>query len=768
MDIAIRLNNDVLESACLNNIGIIYKEMGDYEKSLLNLEKAYLIDKNLGDPINIAIDLINLGETLRHKGLASSSTEDLNKALVYFDECLKLARNNAYPDIEVKVLNNIGTVESDLRHYSVALDKFREAHAKAGEIQDIETMGMALNNMGIVFYNLGNYEKSSQYYGEAIVLAERIRGGHILWEAYLRKANTLKKQNNIPMAIENYKKSIETIEGIRAQITLEEFKASFLGSDKRIEAYHNLIDLYIGLDKNSAKKQYRNEAFLFLEKAKARAFLDSMETSRVDPSQGPDILLRNREKELLKDIAGIHTQLLDSASSRENADRLQSELADLENKLEALKREMRTKNPAYANLKYPEIISLESARKQLPDARSAFIEYLVGQEFSYAFVITRSDIRVFPIPPKDKLKPLVLDHLKSISDKDSTGFDTGAALFNTLVKPGLDGKIKRIIFVPDGILHYLPFETLICDTPGRPWLIEKYTVSYSPSITALREIISRRKTMRRPPKKDFLAFGDPRFSGRMEGPDENSLLLRYFPGTEQNIQELKYSAEEINGIASLFPDRKKKIFLGALCTEENFKDQKLDDYRIIHFATHSLIDDSSPERSTIILSLDDDPKEDGFLQVREIYNLKMKSDLITLSACRSGLGRLVRGEGIEGLNRAFFYAGTSAVLMSLWAVNDQATSQLMERFYTHLHSSESTANALRHAKLEFINSSNLSHPYYWAGFIVSGNGDIRIFNRSYKKWIIGVIIFIVIGFVVVIGIKKKEIQQYFRKKLINQ
>jgi CHAT domain-containing protein len=157
--------------------------------------------------------------------------------------------------------------------------------------------------------------------------------------------------------------------------------------------------------------------------------------------------------------------------------------------------------------------------------------------------------------------------------------------------------------------------------------------------------------------------------------------------------------------------------------------------------------------------LDNDKREDGFLQMREIYNLKLNSDLVTLSACQTGLGQFIRGEGIEGINRAFFYAGSSSVLMSLWAVNDQATSQLMERFYAYLRSSESIMNSLRRAKLEMINSDILSHPYYWAGFIVSGKADQTIFPKSKLKYILAgaSIIFICGIFIVVLKRKTNHV-----------
>jgi CHAT domain-containing protein len=205
---------------------------------------------------------------------------------------------------------------------------------------------------------------------------------------------------------------------------------------------------------------------------------------------------------------------------------------------------------------------------------------------------------------------------------------------------------------------------------------------------------------------------------------------------------LKYSGFEIDRISSLFKKRKRKIFRREEANKEQLMNHSLDDYKIIHFATHSIIDEKIPARSSIVLTLDEDLTQDGFLQMREIY-----------------LGEFIKGEGIEGINRAFFYAGASSVLMSLWAVNDQASYQLMERFYLHLRSSDSIMSALRKAKLELIDSNTLSHPYYWAGFIVSGKADEVIFPNQMNKWL-----FFGIFFLLAAGIAFAAVKS-FRKKL---
>jgi len=262
---------------------------------------------------------------------------------------------------------------------------------------------------------------------------------------------------------------------------------------------------------------------------------------------------------------------------------------------------------------------------------------------------------------------------------------------------------------------------------------------------------------------DILAFGDPFFGPWEAGDNGSDVFQKYYTSDAFNFFRLKYSGFEIDKISSLFKERKRKIFRREQANKEQLINHNLDDYKIIHFATHSIIDENIPARSSIVLSLDEDLTQDGFLQMREIYNLKLDSDLVTLSSCQTGLGEFIKGEGIEGINRAFFYAGTSSVLMSLWAVNDQASYQLMERFYFHLHSSESIMSALRKAKLELINSNTLSHPYYWAGFIVSGKADEVIFTPSINKWLFSGISFLFVAGLVFVAVRshKKKLKISF-------
>jgi CHAT domain-containing protein len=620
-----------------------------------------------------------------------------------------------------------------------------------------------LNNIGIVSYHLGNFEESTKYSQKAIDLALGFKGNQILWEAFLELANAYKKQNRYLDALKNYKNSISIIEGARSTIELEELKASYIGTDKRIETYHNLIDLLVSLNKSAPHKGYDVEAFGYLEKAKARAFLDSLEVSEVNISQGIDFRLSNREVQIDSEISKLYKKLLASESTPEQRNEINQKIKDCEDELDKLKMEIRRTSPAYADLKYPQIITLKEVQEQLLDGKTTFFAYSIGKDSSYGFAVSKHSLKIFPVSSRNEIQKRVTDYIKAISDKDNNDFHLGYDLFSELVQPGLDDKIQKLVFSPDDILYWLPFEALLTQKNNNQWLINHHTVAYVPSISSLREIIKRSKSNNKKQGKDLLAFGDPLYGdAELEnGSKKNAdIFQNFYPSQEFKFFPLKYSGIEVQKIASLFKATKEEVYRKEAASEAELKSLRLDNYKIIHFAVHGLIDDQKPTRSSIVLSLNQDSQEDGFVQMREIYNLRMNSDLVTLSACQTGLGQFIRGEGIEGLSRAFFYAGASSVLMSLWAVNDQASYQLMERFYFHLRASLSIMEALQKAKLEMIHSRVFSHPYYWAGFVITGNAAKIIFPRNLTKWI-PVVISLCIGGTLFVGfrnLRKKKIR----------
>jgi len=724
------------QAEIIHNIGLIYSELGDYDTALVYSSEALRMNKKIKNSANELTNLIVIGITYRRKAISADSSSYFVKALENYFLALEALKTLKDYRTEIGVLNSIGNIYSDQERFPDALKYFEEALAKAEAIEDKEAIGMILNNIGIVYSSLGQYEVSTTYFQKAIDRGLEIGGGQILWEAYLEIANVYRNQGETERAVINYKNSIAIIEDIRSQIKLEELKASYLGTDKRLEAYLSLIDLLAERGRLDNDPALIEESFQYLERAKARAFLDSIEISKIPLSQGVDARLLNQERELMSDSSRLYTRLLTAGLTADQKNEIALKIKDLEGRLEGLKADIRSASPAYAGLKYPRLATLAESR-QLLDGRTTCFSYSLGKLRSWGFVLTRKTLKAFPLPAKKDIQKKVSEYLNVITDKDTRGFALGRELFEILVAPGLDANPARILIVPDDVLFLLPFETLVTDVSGLRWLVERAGISYAPSLSSLREIAQKKKQRRGGWSKDLLAFGSPDFNLGESFPSTlqaSDAFADLFPSFAFQVGQLKFSRSEVEGVASSFKPKRTTLLLGGEATEDKLKSLPLVDYRILHFATHGLIDDAQPARSSILLTVDRDPAEDGLLQMREIFNLALRADLVTLSGCRTGLGQFIRGEGIDNLSRAIFYAGASSVLMSLWAVDDEASSHLMSRFYVHLRAGRSIENALRRAQLEMIHSREASHPYYWAGFIVTGTADQVLFPRSWLFW----------------------------------
>jgi CHAT domain-containing protein len=324
----------------------------------------------------------------------------------------------------------------------------------------------------------------------------------------------------------------------------------------------------------------------------------------------------------------------------------------------------------------------------------------------------------------------------------STYVSLAKRLYDELVLPAKDvaGEAEEILVAPDDILHYLPFELLLKTVPPPalrsdprhlPYLIRDYRVSYLPAAGILPTL--DRATPPETPRKDLLALGDPSYDRResVPGNDAGGAIRAAFAGEKPwMLQRLAHSRDEVTRIASLYPRESADLLLGKDATEENLKaDGRLGRYRIIHLAAHGLLNESRPQFSGLVVSLpqaspaagERAPSEDGLVQVYEIFNMKLNADLVVLSACETGLGQEIRGEGVVGLTRAFLYAGTPAVVVSLWKVADASTAELMVRFHERLQGGDSSpSEALRRAQLHLIDETGFAHPYFWAPFVLVG------------------------------------------------
>ena len=718
------------ESYCLTNISHIYIQLGNYDKALEYLQDVLKIDRMLNEDEYVAIDLNNIGVTYHKKGVQSQNRADLDNALIYFEESRKIASRLQDLKTEIQALTNIGMVYLDLEKFSEAMSCFFQGLEYSNRLQDKEEMANLLVNIGMVNARRGDYTSTIDYCQRAVQVIAGAGGEVILWEAYFEMAMAFRALQDFRKSLDCYRKSVNYLDRIRSQIQLEELKASYLGTDKRIDTYYNLIDLLAYLNEIDPGSGHDLEAFYYLERAKARAFLDRLEVSQVNIIQTVDRDLLIQEEKLMTKISYLNGELFKPGISVDAKKEIDDQIKQLEGELETLRRKIRMSSPAYADLKYPQIISLSQVQDHLLDHKTAFFEYCLRENHSYVFVITKKDLKIIPLPPAHQIQSQVKSYLSTITDAENHDFRIGYELFDALVKPGLDGSLDKLIFIPDDILHYLPFETLLNRDYEHRWLVQDYKIAYAPSLTSLREIIHRKSAAGFSSQKDILAVGDPCFGASETLENTREISKSFDAATSLNLPRLRFSGQEIEKIAGMFD--KTDILKREDATEGQFKQLDLSEYKILHLATHCLIDNQNPDRSSIVFSLGDtaDKVEDGFLQMREIFQLRLNSDLVTLSSCQTGLGQFIKGEGIESLSRAFFYAGASSTLISLWAVHDQATSQFMERVYYHLRSSHSIMDSLQKTKLEMIESGTLSHPYYWAGFVATGNSVQVIFKSG--------------------------------------
>jgi CHAT domain-containing protein/Tfp pilus assembly protein PilF len=710
--IAKRIHNLKAKSEGLTNIGILYKTIGDYDKSLKYYYEALEIDKLLGEFEYVSIDLSNIGTVYRKIWLETNSRKDLSEAFSILKECYSIVNTGNQDSVKARVANNLGTISFDLQEYSKSLEYYRQGMELANRLNDKEAISLITKNIGSSLFRMGNDEDALIYLRKAIDLAVEINAGHILWEALLETADIQKRKGCFEDALKSYQEAIDTIEKSRSTIDDEDLKTSFLRSNRRLEVYHNAIDLLYRMNQINRAARNVELAFQYMERAKARGFLDSLEIGRVSVAQKSNPEVEAKAREIQSRLARLSRESFYEPESSERRAAIEKEIQVQEDEYEELRRNIRSRDPIYSGLRFPEIMTLRALRKKILDTETVVFTYALGKEAAFGLAISREKETFFRLPSTEALRDLVADYLKTISDREHPMTGSGNNLYQTLLLPGIDRLYRRMIIVPDDVLHYLPFETL-GPSGVSSWIGNEADVSYSSSLSSLAEII-KRADRRKLSVMDLLAVA-------ASGGEESGARTR-----------LAFSEKEVDDISNLYPPKKCLVLKGKNATEKALKTIHLEDYKMIHFAAHGLIDEQKPVRSAIVLSADPDSDEDGYFQAREIYNLRLNAEIVALSACRSAAGRMIRGEGIEGLNRSFLFAGSSAVLMSLWPVDDEATGHLMRRFYLHLREGDSLAAALRLAKTEMIGSADFSHPYYWGGFVVSGFADRRLYRKT--RW----------------------------------
>jgi len=530
LDIAVDLKNKRNESACLNNIGILYRRIGNFPRSLEYLKRALSLDIKLENQIYVSQEMNNIGTTYRLNSVLTGNKTLMEEALNFYLESLNIASGIQDTRTEIEVLNNIGVVYSSLKNFGRALKYFHLSVSLTEEFPYQEARCMILNNIARIYLEESAFKEAEKLYKQTIDLGLQLGHGYILWEAYYGLGLCLEQEQKTIQAMECYKASLMYIDRIRSRIFLDSFKAGF--ARDKIKVYESLINLLYRSDQETELDFNAEEIFQIIEQAKARAFLESLGESRIDliKQLSPD--LDQKERHITSEISFFVQQLSEPNLTQEQRQNLKEKLHEAEERYLLLLSWIRAENPNVMSLVSPEPIALERIQHDLLDKKTAVVEYFLGENVSYGMFITKTQAQVFALPSRDNIEESLRAYLKTLCDPPQGKF-MGALAANRLYKSlflpvenNLTSSIEHLIIVPDGILYYLPFETLnFSEKTGRhesKYLVERFKISYIPSCSSLMYLI-REKDIKNIIPHGFWPLAIPYQTMQ---PQKNRLILR--------------------------------------------------------------------------------------------------------------------------------------------------------------------------------------------------------------------------------------------------
>ena len=780
------LDEELRLAFALHEVGWIYGDIGQYQKALDSYTEASALYRKLGcrkgeanilsltayvfgslgdhqkslemylqvDEINHSIDLID-PVTMSNIGSAYSKIGEFRRALDYHFRVLELRRASNDRAGQAITLSNIGSCYYSLGEKRKALSYYNEALTLMPEVKDDHYTATTLNNVGALFRTLGGYQEALSYFDRALKLRRAVGDQSGVAATLSHIARLEGQRGNLDEARKLIEEALERAEGLRNKVANARLRATYFASVQEYREFY--LALLMRLHKLSPSEGFDRAAFNASETGRARSLLESLREASTEIRHGVDPSLLHRERDLGQSIADSAKQqmrLLSREHTAEEAAAAAKQIAKLTNEYEQVQAQIRDTSPRYAELVKPVPLELDEIQKRVLDPNTLLLEYSIGERKSYVWAVTPDSIRMYELPKRATIEPLArrvydlliersqnvpqetVEQRRTRLDLAEVQYEKAAANLSRIILGPLASQLgnKRLLIVSDGILQFIPFAALPdpAAADARPLIIgHEIVTAPSASVIALLRLENGN---RKPAAKTLAVLADPVFSNddprvataRSRSTNNTVSAHAVRSVTEAglgDLRRLRFSRQEADEIARLVSTGSK---LEAVDFDANRKlatSAELGQYRIIHFATHGLIDNQHPELSGVVLSLVDEKgqPQNGFLRLYDLYNLKLSAELVVLSACQTALGKDIKGEGLVGLTRGFMYAGAPRVIASLWQIDDRASAEFMKRFYQELLGKNvRPAAALRAAQVSMHNDKRWNAPHYWAAFTLQG------------------------------------------------
>ncbi len=740
------------QGVTLNNIAFLYALMGDYQKALNVYSEALDTFRTVHDQYREAHVLGNIAATY-------AKLKEFRKALEINEQALGLQRVVGNRASEANTLTNIADCYSNLGEKQKGLEYLNQSLVLHRTIGDPRALAKTLRGLGALYLDLGQHQKALDYFNEALELTRAIgdRNADAATLSYLARLE--RDRGDLVQSRKRIEESIAAIESLRVSVKSQQMRASFVASVRKY--YEFDIDVLMRLHQQHPSEGFDAAALAASEKSRARSLLEMLAEANAEIRQGVDPQLLERERRLrvvIADKAERQTRLLSAKHTDEQAKAAATELDSLTTEYEQVVARIRETSPRYAGLTQPLPLDLKQIQTEVLDSDTVLLEYALGEERSFVWAVTQNSINSFELQKREvleaaarRLYEVLTERNRVVKnetpeqrrlrlDRSDAEYASAARTLSDLVLQPVASQLgtKRLLIVGEGLLQYVPFGGLPVpvakgdlSTAYRPLVVEHEIINL-PSASVM-DVLRRETTGRKPAPKTLAVLADPVFQSddsRIAGavknhpdalPTDVSRSARD-AGLEGFVR-LRFTRQEADEIAKFAPSEKRLEALDFVASRATATSPELGQYRILHFATHGLINNQNPELSGMVLSLVNEKgqPQNGFLRLYEIYNLKLGADLVVLSACQTALGKEVKGEGLGGLARGFMYAGAPRVVASLWQVDDRATAQLMKRFYEEMlgHGLRPAA-ALRAAQVSMYSDKRWASPHFWAGFTLQG------------------------------------------------